>query len=926
MKRKSVYTEIRSICILLFSQVGMGASSSSTSDSVYQNANNTQQIRRSTSRNVFTLCATFLFICVIAAAVVVPLYEENIILSSSSSSSSTPLITKTQVEATFNLNCTTFNQTSGSITLQQQISDALDAPILDIVVVYFRCGSVIAGIQFLGNDAVTLKSTFLTQAASNTSKLLKNETFFKTLTVVTSIANNDVTSCSTRLCGMFSSSSSTASSSSLYSSSSSSSTGSSSSSSSSTGCASGSCAGLYCAVNPNPCQNGFNCSSLSPTTYTCNCTSSYYAPNCTAPVPLDLLVYMPLNGTLVDLTGNTQPNFTNIAYGAHYYYGQLEMASLALIRYNGAASTAVIIYNATYPTNMFTVSTWVMFSSDQVTYITSDGAAFIGNDVTVGPVKIELYSAYFRGVISGLYCASAQPAIPGQWQFVAMTYNSVTQMAYLYVDGVVSCSFAATSPPSAGQLIYLGNDGAQARYMYGGQANFRLHAVDLSASALLAIRAVDVISMGLWPVGALQLFLPLNGSVQDYSGNNANISYFTSSVGYSFVNDPITGTQVLLRNGTIANAASALTCIQLMMRQSFTFMVHQQVTWPGVTSGSHLILAEEWEFGTFSSHRYLLELYQGAGNAAVCLAAVGTPINAWVHFAVTYDNVNLISNVYQNGQLVCTTTGILYGGYTGGFPNATFLYAYPANSYYANMRLGDYVASAAEIQYWASRFPVSPFPVLNMTSNLTLSNNVSTFGNLDQGHTVTLAQGAGVVATTTAPYTFATDLAAGSVVLLNYNLTQSMTKVAWVRALTATLTYPFHILSSNPASTADGSHYFFVQASTGYVCATLYIQGLTLTGCVAPYATADAWAHYAMSYNATTGNFSLYINGALWYQATAPSNFITAWQSLGAAGALPTQIGMLTATGTSRACEVHQEFMFNRELTNGEIYTVLAVN
>jgi hypothetical protein len=224
----------------------MGISSSSTrSSSLYQNANNTQQVRsRTKARNLMTICVTFLVMCAIVVVIIVPLYEEDKIFQSSSSSPPPPasLVVVTQVEAKFNLSYTTFNQTYGSLILPLQISDALSTPAANIVVVYFRPGSVIAGIQFLGANATTVQSAFLTQAALSHSKL-RNETFFlNTFLSATSIANDAVTDCSTRLCAMIYSSSSSSSSTGVSSSStgravnsSSSSTGSASSSSSSTG-------------------------------------------------------------------------------------------------------------------------------------------------------------------------------------------------------------------------------------------------------------------------------------------------------------------------------------------------------------------------------------------------------------------------------------------------------------------------------------------------------------------------------------------------------------------------------------------------------------------------------------------------------------------------------------------------------------------
>lgn len=693
-------------------------------------------------------------------------------------------------------------------------------------------------------------------------------------------------------------------------SSSSSSTGT-SSPSSSTGSTCSTCPPLYCDLNPNPCQNGFNCTSIGVTTYTCGCSSAYVAPNCTYS---DLLLYLPLNGTLLDASGhNVVPYFTGDQSTFAFDNRGMGPASYSLTREVSTSVGGVVDLQTAVPTKAWTISVLVRFDQlDMVTLADTQASKSIIGTVDPNGIRMGIGSGTHRIAINGATCNSSTSVVPATWTQLAFTYNITTGMAHLYVDGTSACNVTAPGYTGGSNLQLFNSAGT--RYMAGSAAQLRIQQHELSVAEIQTLLQQDTSSLQIIGSG-LRVFLPFNGTLKDYSGWNVMPSLVPANA-FNFTVDPITGQTVLTRWGSIKSSTS-MGMPQIQMRASFTFMLNYKVMSNGNTNMVFMSTPQGAQFGLYSSFSYAIKMQTSTPR---CQEPTIPPRGTWQHTAFTYNNATGLMTTYRNGIQTCSTVYNPWSGsyFNWGGLNMTLFNTYNGDASFANFRHYDYAVGAAEVEHWANVFvPTSAtFPVSNLLSNISFATNFSSINDL--GHTARLIEGLGVTAAGVG--VFPNALSAGSVVAIDTTLPTSFTKSIYMKVNVSSANQ-FQLLSSSPpSSTTDGTNLFYVDTNAA-VCAKMYAATNVASACFTPLAwTPGTFYHFATTYNAVTGVSAVYVNGFMAVQNTGVSAFSTAWNALSTVNA--TQVGAQAAYGTWQQCQVFGEMMFNRELTPNEVYTV----
>ena len=151
-------------------------------------------------------------------------------------------------------------------------------------------------------------------------------------------------------------------------------------------------------------------------------------------------------------------------------------------------------------------------------------------EYAIGQGNSEMYIVWNAGGSNIAGYGAQVPAI-NSWHFTCFTYDYPAGNSFVYIDGQqYSASFSTPTGPATqgtGALILgAGENG----YSNVDLANFQLYNASLSASA---IEKLYLEGIGGAPVSLQNLvgWWPLNGNIQDYSGNG----YSGSPVGISYV-------------------------------------------------------------------------------------------------------------------------------------------------------------------------------------------------------------------------------------------------------------------------------------------------------------------------------------------------------------------------------------------------------
>ncbi len=113
-------------------------------------------------------------------------------------------------------------------------------------------------------------------------------------------------------------------------------------------------------------------------------------------------------------------------------------------------------------------------------------------------------------------------AIPGSWQFIAETYNGIAESGYVGVGGTIfSATQVATATTPSSTELFIGQNPDNGNRFIGALANIQLYNTSLSANE---VQALYLEGIGGAPIKIQNLvgWWPLNGNLNDYSGNNNN--------------------------------------------------------------------------------------------------------------------------------------------------------------------------------------------------------------------------------------------------------------------------------------------------------------------------------------------------------------------------------------------------------------------
>ncbi len=135
---------------------------------------------------------------------------------------------------------------------------------------------------------------------------------------------------------------------------------------------------------------------------------------------------------------------------------------------------------------------------------------------------------HIQACMSAISPTSQNPAVnsatcisPNTWYFAAASTNQTSNTLSVYVDGQVnSISFGSENTLSANE-IDIGEFESQGAMFNGYISNVQIYNTTLSSNELGAIYHEGIGGAPIDPQN-LMGWWPLNGNVQDYSGNNNN--------------------------------------------------------------------------------------------------------------------------------------------------------------------------------------------------------------------------------------------------------------------------------------------------------------------------------------------------------------------------------------------------------------------
>jgi len=196
-------------------------------------------------------------------------------------------------------------------------------------------------------------------------------------------------------------------------------------------------------------------------------------------------------------------------------------------QFNGQTSSVSIPDSSSLAiTGTITVSAWAFFTSYRVNgmVFNRDTAGNVGGYILASETANTSSSITFKNfVYTSAWVSTSSITVPmNMWEFIAFTYNGTKIVSY--VNGIAvsstTASGAINNPGSALDLIGKWA-GSSLYYFPGSISNIQIYNTSLSANQ---VQALYVEGIGGAPMKLQNLvgWWPMNGDVNDYSGNNNN--------------------------------------------------------------------------------------------------------------------------------------------------------------------------------------------------------------------------------------------------------------------------------------------------------------------------------------------------------------------------------------------------------------------
>lgn len=640
----------------------------------------------------------------------------------------------------------------------------------------------------------------------------------------------------------------------------------------------------------------------------------------TAPVnyPLaELITYLPFNDTTFsDHSGTRRPISGSLSSGATTVLsvGYRETIHQKVLTRPSAGTGNVFLNNVILPAQ-FTVSFWMFNTFDNS--IGNTGIITANTHLNDFGFTINNGRARVQRLSNGAtaYCDDTIPLPGGQWNHFAATFNATTGNMILYINSRQACTHAAGLTPNANNIwrpVPLNVVGSAATI-----ARLRVFRYPQTIEEITSLRQLDSSEIGFFPFKTgFRLFLPLNGSYNDYSPGVPYDAVPAAGPAYTFPVDAEMGTQVLLRSNA-GGATDYLTLPHTYITANFTMMMYYKTPY-GTTANlvgagyngaqSGLSLVQVTQGG-----KLVLAANVGTGAAAVrCVEPTPYLIDVWQHTAFSFDASTGTIKQYRNGALVCNiqSAAVLFQG------GSTVIIA-SFQTFMSNFRLYDYVVSDAEVQARAAEFTAiipPPFPAASVMLNLTLSTDLT---DSKGGYDVQYLNAAGtrIRSVSLTPPNFPTALDAQSPITILLNLPISFTKSYWIR--TAATTDVMYTMINQGSPDVNGAHQIYINANN-QICVRLYAGGSPSNHCSANGLFVNSvWQHHALTYNAVSRQFNLYIDGVKKFQVSSGSTQGGAWASL--TNGLPLQLGVDAAVhATQRAGDFYGAMVLDKALSPAE--------
>jgi hypothetical protein len=632
------------------------------------------------------------------------------------------------------------------------------------------------------------------------------------------------------------------------------------------------------------------------------------------PLPTDLLGYWPLNGNFsgVDGNGNVLALTPSVvgAPGVSFQSRELTTNQNVLVH----SSSIATFFDTSAPLiSSYTIQFWVFFNYNE-------GGGYIAQGSNW---NLALSNGFLRIARNPQQVLSTQLFTFGTWVFTAVTFNYSTNVARFYENGVVTVTSSGLGGAiSPFQLQLFGTVGAFS--CSGAFSRVRAWKRELSFNELESYRISDLAQMGYRsPVQkassqtGMLLYMPLNGTYNDFSGNGLITTASGSSM-ISFAYDSFASAVVMQKT---AGLNSWIYVSEAYLPAKFTIQLFYNIQKtnnnPSVFVGSTNSTVGYWGFGPYYTSPYI---YPGftKGSGLVCTDSSPMIRGAWQHSAVTFDGTTL--KTYRNGALVCSNG---MSGYYGGLPLYTFFQnaGDTSLSSFSQLQVFDRAITATEV-LTASQLinTVASFPYSALAVNVSFAQDITD----NNGYTTTLIQGVGVQAATPLPSKYANDLSASSAVTVGWNLPLNFTLSGWAR-IQGGSTLNTYIAVTNSSVTGNGAVSLYLGGQFGnQICCSLYAAAVSTNLCSGGTLTLsnNIWIHAACSYNTASTILNVYYNGVMVVNGAVPTAAATSYASQ--TTTYPLSIGMPNIYhSTNRPLsELSTVMAFNAELTPTQVYAV----
>ncbi|MDE1845720.1 MAG: hypothetical protein KGH53_00330 [Candidatus Micrarchaeota archaeon] len=541
----------------------------------------------------------------------------------------------------------------------------------------------------------------------------------------------------------------------------------------------------------------------------------------------------------------------------------------------------------------FTISLWVRPNATSGVILSELGQTAPNTNWHDSWLELVNGNVYMR--IWALGCQLLGKINTNTWTNVAMTYNGAVLTGYINGASTNTISYTRQVPAGGTTAMFyplgtpdLTNCGSGLSYS-GGIANYQFYSNSLSQIQIASLYAAGLSSSPISGQNA-QLWYPLNGDTNDYSGNSYNASMYGST---SFAPLAASISKQQLSSGNIGkiltpsfNGASSyikvgnVTKINSISNWSVSFWMNSTATtnYKNSLDANFVPAANNAgprfeQGGSGGSNSLNLIVGTSAGNYNVYTYSNVIGQKVWYN-VVSSRNGNTITG-YLNGVLVFNASNTKW---PSGFANLTLGrgFANSADRWFSgnlsNIQIYNQTISAQQaLQIYQGGIAGVPLPSTRLAGWLPLNGNANNYS---------IGSGINSISSTNVAYNSVLNyvpylLKASNYSGINFNgqnsylsvnsiqtISGSRSVVAWIYVPRAYGGMGSPIFSSGLSGAAD---FFAVTGANGAACSgklKIYIDHWG-TQCNLSSRTVNpgSWNQVAYSYNSSSSSIKLYING-----------------------------------------------------------------